>query len=297
MALSVKERSFEPAARIAPASPQGVEALFEEVRRHARRRRLLSASAVLAVALGVTALFASIGGSGPHVAAPLAQFRGSASPGGLPITTAAFTVTGRTVTVLQWSDPPTLVRQRHLPPLKQAGDLAVQVVDASTGALVNTGAIPAVLEGSPDVVTNGLNLLAEIDAAPPSGSVAVTLAPGSYRLLVTASGPWQISIAKAGDAQVAVLPFTWSGSGPEVIGPLAGGTELQLTAKDEYAGPTAFDAELYSAASGRGLTVALEEEAPFSGRAPDVIGLPGGPYYLGVFATGKWSITVTSRAS
>jgi hypothetical protein len=290
VALSVKERSFEPAARIAPASPQGVEALFEEVRRHARRRRLLSASAVLAVALGVTALFASIGGSGPHVAAPLAQFRGSASPGGLPITTAAFTVTGRTVTVLQWSDPPTLVRQRHLPPLKQAGDLAVQVVDASTGAL-------AVLEGSPDVVTNGLNLLAEIDAAPPSGSVAVTLAPGSYRLLVTASGPWQISIAKAGDAQVAVLPFTWSGSGPEVIGPLAGGTELQLTAKDEYAGPTAFDAELYSAASGRGLTVALEEEAPFSGRAPDVIGLPGGPYYLGVFATGKWSITVTSRAS
>jgi hypothetical protein len=62
-------------------------------------------------------------------------------------------------------------------------------------------------------------------------------------------------------------------------------------------GGSAFDAELFSAPSGRGLSIVLEEKAPYSGKAPRAVDLPGGPYVLGVYAQGTWSITVSSSTT
>jgi hypothetical protein len=293
---------------VAAPRPGATESLIEEVRQRARRRRLNTAGVIGIAALVLAGALAIVSRNGGHNPPPSVAFEGAASQGVTPITTPAFTVTRGGVTVLQWSDPPVLQKPPHGRPFAEAGALTVEIVNASTRVLVNTGALPGVIAGRPEVVTaTSVQSVSENVSAPPSGSVALTLDPGRYRLLVTANGPWRIGVAKLDNAQPVQLPHTWTGSGPAVIGPFVGGTSLQVAAREgtggraggsvTTVGGSAFDAELFSAPSGRGLSIVLEEKAPYSGKAPRAVDLPGGPYVLGVYAQGTWSITVSSSTT
>jgi hypothetical protein len=127
-----------------------------------------------------------------------------------------------------------------------------------------------------------------------SGSVAEAMSAGQYFLSVTADPgvPWSVEVTQPRGVVGVTPPTTFSGESQDVVGPVAGGANLWISAMNT------------STHGGNFIVKILGANGSLQGEPIDVVGsysgstianfLSGGPYYLEINSDGAWSVTVSS---
>lgn len=120
------------------------------------------------------------------------------------------------------------------------------------------------------------------------GATAAGIDRGRYTLQINADGPWSVTVQQPRVASGAPRPQTYTGSGPNVVGPFQGGGNTRFAMRHQ--GDGNFQVTLLDA-KGKPVDYLANEIGAYSGsesgRTDDE------PYFLNVEANGPWSIEVS----
>lgn len=124
-----------------------------------------------------------------------------------------------------------------------------------------------------------------------SGSIAEGLAAGRYIANVTADAPWTITVTQPRNVAASGLPYTYAGTGQQVVGPFAAGSAVKLTATNTSSQGGNFIVQIDNA-KGSMQDIPFNQIGSFHGSAVSN-GLAGGPYYLAVDSDGSWRVALS----